>query len=77
MTNRTKAENAEALAAAGIPRKGFSIKQFCARNGDLSESFYRKMRERGLGPRETRIFDRVIITEEAEADWQRERQAQV
>jgi hypothetical protein len=33
------------------------------------------MRERGLGPRETRILDRVIITEEAETEWRRERQA--
>jgi hypothetical protein len=75
MANQTKAETTAALQAAGIPRKAFSIPQFCARNGDLSEGFYRKMRERGLGPRETRILDRVIITEEAETEWRREREA--
>jgi hypothetical protein len=74
MANQTKAETAAALQAAGIPRKAFSIPQFCARHA-LSEGFYRKMRERGLGPRETRILDRVIITEEAETEWRRERQA--
>ena len=47
---------------------------FCGRNG-ISEGFYRKMRSHGLGPRETRILDRVFISEEAETDWRREREA--
>jgi hypothetical protein len=75
MANQTKSETTAALKAAGISRKAFTIPQFCARNGDLSEGFYRKMRERGLGPHETRILDRVIITEEAETTWRREREA--
>jgi hypothetical protein len=74
MANKSKAANAADLLAAGIPRKGFSIPEFCAR-WDFSEGFYRKLRMRGLGPRETRLLDRVIITDEAEADWQRERAA--
>jgi hypothetical protein len=74
MANQTKAETVAALRAAGIPPKAFSIPQFCARHA-LSEGFYRKMRDHGLGPRETRILDRVIITEEAETDWRREREA--
>jgi hypothetical protein len=75
MANQTKADTAAALQAAGIARKAFSIPQFCARNGDLSEGFYRKMRKLGLGPRETRILDRVIITVEAETEWRRAREA--
>jgi hypothetical protein len=75
VANQTKAEAAAALQAAGIARKAFTIPQFCARNGDFSEGFYRKMRKQGLGPRETRILDRVIITEDAETDWRREREA--
>jgi hypothetical protein len=74
MPSKSKNENAAALRAAGIPQKSFTIPQFCARHA-LSEGFYRKMRERGLGPRETRILDRVIITEEAETEWRREREA--
>jgi hypothetical protein len=75
MANQTKADTAAALQTAGIPRKAFSIPQFCARNGDLSEGFYRKMRKLGLGPRETRILDRVIITIEAETEWRHAREA--
>ena len=74
MANQTKAEAAAALRVAGIPRKSFSIPHFCARH-DFSEGFYRKLRKLGLGPRETRILDRVIITEEDETTWLREREA--
>jgi hypothetical protein len=75
MANQTKADGAAALQAAGIPRNAFTIPQFCARNGNLSEGFYQKMRKLGLGPRETRILDRIIITAEAETDWLRECEA--
>lgn len=74
MANTKKAEAAAALAAAGIPRRSFSIPQFCARN-DLSEGFYRKLRRLKLGPRETRVLDRVFITEENETAWLRECEA--
>jgi hypothetical protein len=74
MANLTKAEAAAALAAAGIQRRSFSIPQFCARN-DLSEGFYRKLRKLKLGPRETRVLDRVFVTEENETAWLRECEA--
>jgi hypothetical protein len=73
LVNQSKAKAAEALAAAGIQRRSFSIAQFCARH-DISEGFYRKMRERGLGPLETRILDRIIISENSETEWLRERE---
>jgi hypothetical protein len=75
MANQTKAEAAAALLAAGIPRKSFSVPQFCARN-DLSEGFYRKIRSLGLGPHETRVLDRVVITDDDEAEWLRQRKAE-
>ena len=75
MANQTKAESAAALQAAGIPRKSFSIPQFCARN-DLSEGFYRKIRSLGMGPHETRVLDRVVITDDDEAEWLRQRKAE-
>jgi hypothetical protein len=74
MTGKTKAELAAVLEAAGIPKRVFSIPIFCARH-DFSEGFYRKLRKLGLGPRETRVLDRVFITPEAETEWLREREA--
>jgi hypothetical protein len=74
MSDTSKAKAAEALAAAGIPRKSFSIPVFCARN-DFSAGFYRKLRKLNLGPRETKILDRIIITDEEEVRWLRERDA--
>jgi hypothetical protein len=74
MPDLTKSDMLTALQAAGIPLKSFSIRIFCARNG-ISEGLYRKMRSRGLGPREMRVLNRVCISEEAEADWQRECEA--
>ncbi len=68
MANLTKAEAAALLQKAGIPRKSFSMPEFCARHG-ISEGFYRTLRSRGKGPRETRIGDRVIITDDDEAAW--------
>jgi hypothetical protein len=74
MANKKKAENAEAAAAAAVPRTAFSIAEFCAAN-DLSEGLYRKLRDIGLGPRETRIMRRVLITVEAAAAWRAAREA--
>jgi hypothetical protein len=68
MANQTKAKQEAALLAAGIPHKSFSIPQFCARHG-FSEGFFRKLRRLGIGPRETRILDRVVITDDDEAVW--------
>lgn len=75
MANQTKSEAAAALQAAGIPRKSFSISEFCGRNG-ISEGFYRKIRALGLGPDETRVLDRVVITDDDEADWLKQRKAE-
>jgi hypothetical protein len=74
MPNKSKAENAAALLSAGIPRKSFSKAEFCARHG-ISPGLYDKLKARGLGPREVYLLERIIITEEAESDWLRERQA--
>jgi hypothetical protein len=49
-----------------------SIRGFCERKG-ISRSTYLNLRKRGEGPKETRAGVRVIITEQAEADWDRAR----
>jgi len=68
VANFTKAENAKALQQAGIPQRSFSPGQFCARH-NISETMYRGMKKRGIGPREIRVLDRVLITTEAEDEW--------
>jgi hypothetical protein len=68
MANTSKAKAEAALQKAGIPRKSFSILEFCGRHG-LSEGFYRDMRKKGKMPRETRIGDRILISEADEAAW--------
>jgi hypothetical protein len=74
MPNKSKKENAAALLSAGIPRKSFSIPEFCARHG-ISPGLYGKLKKLGLGPDETDLLDRIIITDDNEAKWLRERQA--
>ena len=74
MPNKSKEENAEALRAAGIPRRSFSKQEFCARQG-ISPGLYDKMKRLGLGPREIHLLDRIIITKEDEDEWLRARKA--
>ncbi len=70
--DKSKAEAALALQAAGIRRKSFSREEFCARQG-ISPGLYRKLQAQGLGPRETRLLNRIIISIDDEAAWLRER----
>ena len=74
MPDKSKAEYAADLHAAGIKRKSFSKFEFCARHG-ISPSLYRALRLRGEGPRETRLGTRVLITADDEAAWLHERTA--
>ena len=53
----------------------FNIREFCLAHR-ISESMYYKLRNAGLGPREARALSKVIITQEAAADWRRQREAQ-
>ena len=74
MANQTKAETAAALLAAGISRKAYSIPEFCARNG-IFEGFYRKSASTAWARARPVSLTASIITEDAEADWRREREA--
>jgi predicted DNA-binding transcriptional regulator AlpA len=50
----------------------FSIQEFCERHG-ISQSFYHKIKNKGLGPRTLRLGSRVLITKEAARAWRRRR----
>lgn len=52
----------------------YNIREFCEAHR-ISESMYYKLRAEGLGPREARALSKVIITQEAAADWRRQREA--
>lgn len=57
----------------GLQSGAFTISSFCVAH-DLSESFYHKLRNRGLGPREMRIGARVLISHEAASNWRKARE---
>jgi hypothetical protein len=54
--------------------EAFSIDEFCARHGPISRSYYYKLKDLGLGPRELRIGRRRLISAEAAAAWRAERE---
>jgi hypothetical protein len=74
MPSKSKAVNEAALLSAGITRTAYSVPEFCAAH-NISEGLYRKLRDRGLGPRETHILRRVVISVEAAARWRAERES--
>ena len=55
------------------PSAMYSIASFCAAHG-ISEAFYFKLRDQGLGPDEMRLGTRVFITHEAAERWRRARE---
>jgi hypothetical protein len=76
MVRISKAKNAEKLAKAGISRRSWSKDEFCARNG-ISVGLYANLKKRGLGPDETEVLDRTLITVEAEDKWLRKNKRKV
>jgi hypothetical protein len=55
-------------------RAAFSIPEFCTLHGFARRTYY-KLKMAGLGPTETRLGKRVLISREAAARWLREREA--
>ncbi|WP_316178265.1 MULTISPECIES: transcriptional regulator [unclassified Bradyrhizobium] len=48
--------------------KSISINEFCVNHG-ISRTLYFKLQEQGMGPRTMKLGKRVLITEQAVADW--------
>ena len=65
------------LTRAGEPRTEptavYSRSSFCKAFG-LSESFYHKLQNEGLGPVEMRVGAKVLITHESAREWCRARE---
>ena len=57
-----------------VATAAYSVPKFCAAHG-ISESFYYQLRDDGLGPVETRLGSRVLISAESAARWRAEREA--
>ena len=57
------------------PGDAHTIPSFCVSNA-ISESLYFELKRKGKGPREIELENRIIITEDAERDWRREREAE-
>jgi hypothetical protein len=58
-----------------VPRAALTIAEFCAAHR-ISQSFYFKLKAAGLGPREMRALNKVLITPEASAAWRNAREAE-
>ena len=65
----------ENTATAPPAPEAFTIAKFCIAHA-ISPSFYFKLRSQGLGPDETRLGARVIITKESAKRWREERTAE-
>jgi hypothetical protein len=57
----------------GQPSLAFKIQEFCDAHR-ISRSHYYNLKQRGLGPIETRIGHVTIITVEAAARWRKQRE---
>ena len=51
-----------------IEPQAFTVPEFCQAHR-ISESFYYKLKARGLGPIETRLLSKTIISLENAAAW--------
>ena len=68
------------LTAAQLPMPAadalmLTREEFCARNR-ISIPFYNRLKTQGLGPRETRLHSKILITREADAEWRRQRETE-
>jgi hypothetical protein len=78
-SKKKKRKRRPPLRASQLPMPAADAKmltreEFCARNR-ISIPFYNKLKTKGLGPRETLVESKILITAEADVDWRREREA--
>jgi hypothetical protein len=54
----------------GPPTHAFTVQEFCDTHR-ISRTRYYELKKLGLGPREKSVLGKIIITQEAAADWRR------
>ena len=59
-----------------IERAVYTIAEFWRSASDQRKSSTFKIRNLGLGPRESRTLDKVLISNEAAADWRASREVE-
>jgi predicted DNA-binding transcriptional regulator AlpA len=74
MGNFPKAETTALNARDGIPRRSYTIREFCGAHG-ISQGLYEKLRKEGAAPREFRLGRRVLISVAAAEEWIASREA--
>jgi hypothetical protein len=79
MTTRKRKPSKRTAFRAHIKRRrpgdAHNIPSFCESRG-ISESLYYGLKRLNKHPREIELNGRIIITEQAAADWDREREAE-
>lgn len=63
------------MSTDATERRSHTIGQWCALRS-ISRPFYYKLKAKGLGPREMRVLGKILITDDADAEWQQARQAE-
>lgn len=56
-------------------RRSYTIDEWCEARR-ISRAMYYKLRDQGLGPKTHNAGTKVLISDEADADWLREREAE-
>ena len=78
VTGRKAGKRTRGLTRAGEvrapPTAVYSVTSFCVAHG-ISEAFYFKLKNQGLGPDEMHLGARIFITHEAAARWRTVREA--
>jgi hypothetical protein len=74
MAKRPEVTGGKPVTTCPVPRGAYNIKQFCQAHS-IGVRFYFKLKRMGLGPDETQLGKRVLITVEAAARWRAAREA--
>jgi hypothetical protein len=67
-------EREQTRRAAQSRQAAYSVQQFCDAHA-ISRAMFYKMQHSGIAPRVMKVGTRTLISDEAAADWRRDREA--
>jgi hypothetical protein len=73
MAKRPEVTGRHTTTTEVVPRAAYTIPEFCEAHR-ISQAFYYKIRNLGLGPREGRTLGKITISMEAAADWRKQQE---